>query len=477
MVARSDCGGRFEFVVQEANEKLSKENHSKIRRHAMKAVRAAQQDWGKATSPPLAAKPTGHRVTSQDAGMQAPWPSMPMSGLELLVRDRGLDPMDLSALTSVHIGPLASAMLQSKPSQLPEVLLCRQWSYFSFIPPRFGHVAALDDAFRCLITVAHSSLVPAHRQSQEKILGYYGKALQSLQFAFEEPEARYTAEVLCAVGMLALFELLISPHGRWCKYIAGASDLIRLRGPKRFTTDFDRALLLALCYPICAEALLKNQTCFLDDPCWTEALKEVIAPQEAFTDRSALGITLMTLMAKVPTLAKRVGHAVVIQNSLQRQYFDTIAAEIRSLRSAIIAWRRDFNLALIANASRPSQARGIQPSFSKKHEMSGIALVIHMIASRMLVCISTAGRELLEEEVQSLAVELKTLQASVAHNCRANFFLGQKSIIADAAIATHEDFVALSTSETVVESWKLARFWQLMGRTPCDGETCCASDG
>ncbi len=98
-------------------------------------------------------------------------------------------------------------MLQSEPAQLPSVLLCRQWSYFSFIPPRFGHVPALDDAFRSLATIVHSTLVPKHKRSSDTILAYYGKALRSLQCAVNEPAARYTAEVLCAVGMLALFEV------------------------------------------------------------------------------------------------------------------------------------------------------------------------------------------------------------------------------------------------------------------------------
>lgn len=36
---------------------------------------------------------------------------MPLSGLELLVRDRGLDPMDLSALASIHIGTMLVPIL------------------------------------------------------------------------------------------------------------------------------------------------------------------------------------------------------------------------------------------------------------------------------------------------------------------------------------------------------------------------------
>lgn len=101
----------------------------------------------------------------------------------------------------------ASSLLQLDSSQLPGVLAYRQWSYFSFIPPRFGHVAALDDAFQCLVTITHSLLVPNHRQSDRVILQRYGKALRSLQKAVDEPNSRYYSEILCATGMLSIFEV------------------------------------------------------------------------------------------------------------------------------------------------------------------------------------------------------------------------------------------------------------------------------
>ncbi|KAL7952691.1 hypothetical protein V8C34DRAFT_104109 [Trichoderma compactum] len=175
----------------------------------------------------------------------------PLSGLELLVKDQGLDPLDLSSLTSVHIGPITSPLLQLDSSQLPGVLAYRQWSYFSFVPPHFGHVAALDDAFQCLVTITHSLLVPSHRQSDRVILHRYGKALQSLQKAVDEPNIRYYSETLCTTGRLAIFELLNSPNGQlWYRHIAGASQIIQFRGPERFSSDFDIALLLSLGYLI-----------------------------------------------------------------------------------------------------------------------------------------------------------------------------------------------------------------------------------
>jgi hypothetical protein len=98
-------------------------------------------------------------------------------------------------------------MLSLEPSQLPGVLLCRQQSYFSFIPARFGQVLVLDDAFRCLITMAHSLLIPTYKPDNSVILSQYGKALHSLQSAVNHPTARYGSEALCATGILALFEV------------------------------------------------------------------------------------------------------------------------------------------------------------------------------------------------------------------------------------------------------------------------------
>jgi hypothetical protein len=80
----------------------------------------------------------------------------------------------------------------------------------SFLPLHFGHLEALDDAFRSLITAAHMMLVETEAgniKQDGRILTHYGKALRSLQSAVNDPQKRWTTEVLCAVGLLALFEV------------------------------------------------------------------------------------------------------------------------------------------------------------------------------------------------------------------------------------------------------------------------------
>jgi len=99
-------------------------------------------------------------------------------------------------------------MLSSEPNQLPGFLLCRQWSYFFIVLARLGHVLVLDGAFRCLVTVAHSVLVPTHEAEAQVIHSRSGRTLHSLQFAVNHHRARYSTEALCAISILALFEVI-----------------------------------------------------------------------------------------------------------------------------------------------------------------------------------------------------------------------------------------------------------------------------
>ncbi|KAL6693471.1 hypothetical protein J3F84DRAFT_380903 [Trichoderma pleuroticola] len=97
----------FQFILHAPNERLSKGNRSKIRRHAMKVVveaRHAPSDASHRESVEYYKTPLGREVSS----LLLP---MPLSGLEQLVKDQGLDPLDLSSLTSVHIEPIVSSLL------------------------------------------------------------------------------------------------------------------------------------------------------------------------------------------------------------------------------------------------------------------------------------------------------------------------------------------------------------------------------
>lgn len=94
----------FQFIMHGPNEPLLRENHSKIRRHAMKAVGAVRRVSN--SSHAQSKSPSKYYTTHRDSRVPNLPPPMPLSGLELLVKDQSIDPLDLSSLTSVHAGPM-----------------------------------------------------------------------------------------------------------------------------------------------------------------------------------------------------------------------------------------------------------------------------------------------------------------------------------------------------------------------------------
>jgi hypothetical protein len=188
-----------------------------------------------------------------------------------------------------------------------------------------------------------------------------------------------------------------------------------------------------------------------------------------------LGISLLIILSKVPTLAKRTTHAVTFQNHFPPSHFEAIASEIRTLRTSILNWRRKFNTILINAEDR---SREDTADFGKRYEVFGVSLVINILLNRMLHYVSPKERAILEEEVQNLALEIKAVQESLElkHNHRASFFLAQKSLVADAAIATHRYFLEVLDNGQIIEAWRLKKFCESLGRKCCDGNNCCPED-
>lgn len=325
----------FEFVAQEGDKAFSKGTQTKIRRQAMKAVAAARRETGHygkhnlrqhATSytktdsnlspaalpfkdcekrievhkkrPPYGGGDDDHypnqeiayRTTDETIAMALTKLSSSMffSGLELFMMDYSIQPADLSALTSIHLGPVASAFFTMQPAKLRDLLSCRQWSYFEHLYSRYGHSACLDDAIRCLIMVAHDLVAPSSRSSSDVILRQYGTALKSLQRAINDPDGWANPDTLCATHMLQLFSVSLPSHHvfpslpslheilisnmpsqvlypaacnahTWSHHLSGCMRMMQLKGPHDFKTDYEKALLITFAASIVGPPILLRE--------------------------------------------------------------------------------------------------------------------------------------------------------------------------------------------------------------------------
>jgi hypothetical protein len=229
-------------------------------------------------------------------------------------------------------------------------------------------------------------------------------------------------------------------------------------------------------------------------------LDSAIIPDEFFTTRSALGIAMMQLMTRIPGLATRTDEAFALlaleqnkeEDGQDMQIIQKLAAEVQKLRQELITWRRGFDAALMYHFSGHDCAGAslrVSSTISRRdpqgydadsrYELLGISLVARILTSRLLASLSPPGAGvalLLEEEVLSLAMELKSLETSLPssgggssssswHQVR--FALQQKVRVADAALATHDQSRAMlaTITERALAADKLEEFWMALGRT------------
>ena len=121
----------------------------------------------------------------------------------------GFDIRDLSSLTTFHVGRLTAQALTIEPHRLINILQCRQWSYFTFLPSRYGNCNFLDDAIDCVAARVRHWISYPSEQLNGTILSLYSRALRGLQAALEDPGLWMEPDVLCATEVLALYEVKI----------------------------------------------------------------------------------------------------------------------------------------------------------------------------------------------------------------------------------------------------------------------------
>ena len=140
--------------------------------------------------------------------------SFPSSGYESMRVNYGFDILDVSALTTFQAGRVTAQLLSRTPLRLAHVLRCRQWSYLSFLPSRYGQSACLDNAAHCVAARMRQWIRSPSDPPCYGVLSLYSKCLTSLQSALNDPILCLKPEVLCAIALLGIYEVnRLSYHG------------------------------------------------------------------------------------------------------------------------------------------------------------------------------------------------------------------------------------------------------------------------
>ncbi|OTA99753.1 hypothetical protein M426DRAFT_16150 [Hypoxylon sp. CI-4A] len=147
----------------------------------------------------------------------------------------------------VQCGWTACSILATQRYSITGLASRRQSSSISYVATAYRCSPYLDEALRCVAIRSKRVLAPTSSFFDKAESSHYGAALRSLQKAIDDPVERNQPGVLGAIHLLSLFELLQSTRQEiWTLHTAGASRLVRMKGPDAFKSDSDIRLLLSM---------------------------------------------------------------------------------------------------------------------------------------------------------------------------------------------------------------------------------------
>ncbi|KAI4179545.1 MAG: hypothetical protein L6R41_007782 [Letrouitia leprolyta] len=371
-------------------------------------------------------------------------PTSPSStGYEAMRIRYDFDVLDLSALTALHVGRATAEQLQDKPACLREILRSRQWSYFSYMPWRYGQTKCLDDALCCVAARARQWVAnPGSPNGQ--VLMLYCKAVKSLQTAIDDPVQRMQADVLCATEVLSIFQLLDTERfDSWTLHAAGAANLIRLRGPERYKTPFEKALFLAQAGPIITEATLDAVPCFLEEPAWQQLFQNVVLGKSVFSYYSDMFVKFWACISAIPGLARSVLQVLRQSPNFSQKTKDELRTHIFEHRSRLMRLGVEEKLARIVpyGQIKCSCLLMDQATTELQHDVLGVLAMNLMRLERLIVALDSSVAPSLEAHVQELARNVMDIEsAATAVNPRAFLSLTSKITFAKSAILTGKEW-------------------------------------
>jgi hypothetical protein len=136
-------------------------------------------------------------------------PRSPPADVQLCGTAASRDLVLLAPITTIYIGHASLDYISANISRLILSSDKELSSYISHVPCRLGQGDTLDVAVDCVVAAFHHLYLPpiSRSRSAHNTISLYTHALKSLQNALYEPEQSLSAETLCAIVLLCIFEV------------------------------------------------------------------------------------------------------------------------------------------------------------------------------------------------------------------------------------------------------------------------------
>lgn len=388
--------------------------------------------------------------------LATPLVANPATAYEAFRLNYNFDVQDLSALTSFHIGKPVLYALAQRPHLLNTLLGHRIDSYLEFIPSRYGSKPYFDAAVECLAARGYSALRPWDTRSKAVALRAYTKALKKLQEAVVDGDACEDEDLLAAVQMLGLREIVDSSHSKaYSSHVAGSSRLVRRRSPSGFRTEYQKLLFRAHMGPAFTEAMYNHEACYLESPEWMRLYESFAEPTDLWlSDRSELVIRIRLQMLRLNGLLIDVTRVMDPDAALDTFLWLRTELVVRQAHKILLDAVEDYKAHVVHTAMMAPPASELD----KRREIYGTALECLLLYKRMLGTVCEAERLQLETETLELADALVRLNKQQPNSKYSWIYTAEEQGLAQLILlTTHEwtvDLMHLSVKERQLESWE-----------------------
>ncbi|KAL8650960.1 MAG: hypothetical protein Q9226_004927 [Calogaya cf. arnoldii] len=361
----------------------------------------------------------------------AEWiPGSPSStGFEAVRIRFDFDPVSLSGLsglTPLHGGRAAARLFRDKPDHLLNMLRSRKWSYFEYLPSRFGQTQCLDDAVCCVASRVRQWINnPA--EPDRLALELYSKAVRSLQAALENPALCRHPDVLCATEIMTIFELLDSGDDKLStSHTTGVATLIEFRGPQGYQTDFEKALLLAQWGPIYAEAIHNNTPCFFEGPAWQATLQFILLGKQSYIPHADAYGAIMACSSATPSLFRSVRSVVCNTHETPHVVRETLLSRAYDLRCMIMDVGTSYGLTFtkLYGIETYSFVASEEAECTERYALLTAFATVLMGIERHIVALNPSLAVPMEKHAQQLAIQILDLERDASElDPRATLYL------------------------------------------------------
>jgi hypothetical protein len=280
----------------------------------------------------------------------------------------------------------------------------------------------------------------------------------------------------------------------WSRHTAGLSKLIQTRGPRSFSTDFERAVFAAqlspivsknlpcfeyrfspkshsLIYPQLTESILNNERCFLADDSWEPFFESLVDKNELLSDRSQVIVDLTKYFAFFCGLFKDVTSLVCGKTNTEDRRVRTskLRIQLTAFAEAMMTWRVQYE-----DAFQRAKATSPKDVVMEAHWTTmGIYYICTIFNIRLLGALSGFEQRIaLEVQCQQLTKEiLEIAEREQRDNLEVGLGLAQKVRIARATQLTALEWIETpnmvegdKSESELIEKWKFVHWCELFGR-------------